>query len=230
MVEEPHTQPNATAPDLPTLTEKEPHPEWIEWFKENSVPICGVLLMLLAFSLVGHFRSASGWNKARDITDTLAKAVQILAIIAGGWWTYFKFIKGRAFQESLIPKVTGKLLMIDSQTYLVVDIFVENVGQSVVEFARDASTLRVFEYVSSTGSEVMRVRDNEVAQFVALDNLSIEPNEIIAKTSFMTIPMEVRVALRLELKIISNHRKKYSWRTSVLVERSPSGAIIDSGS
>jgi hypothetical protein len=39
MVEEPHTQPNVTDPDLlPTLTKKEPHPEWVEWFKENSIP------------------------------------------------------------------------------------------------------------------------------------------------------------------------------------------------
>ena len=229
MVEEPHTQPNA-APDLPpTFTNKEPHPEWVEWFKENSIPICGVLLMLLAFSLVSHFRLVSGWSKARDIADTLAKVVQILAMIVGGWWTYFKFIKGRAYRESLVPKVSGKLLTIDSKTYLVADILIENVGQSVVEFARDASTLRVFEYMSSTSSEVVTVKDNELAQFVALDNLSIEPNEIIQRTVFMSIPIEVRLGLKLELQIISNHRKRYSWVTSFVVEKSLSTAIIDSG-
>src|ERR1051325_8996681 len=118
MVEGPHTQPNVTAPDLPpTLTQKEPHPEWVEWSKENTIPVGGVLLMLLVFCLISHFRFATGWDKVRDIADTLAKVVQILAIIVGGWWTYFKFIKGRAYQESLIPIVSGKLLTIDSHTY-----------------------------------------------------------------------------------------------------------------
>ena len=234
MVEEPHTQPGVTTPaqsDLPpTLTKKEPYPEWVEWFKEHCIPVCGVLLMLLAFCLVSHFRTGTGWSKARDIADTLAKAAQVLAIIVGGWWGYFKFIKGRTYQESLIPKVSGKLTTIDSQTYLIANIRVQNVGQSVIEFAPDASSLKVFGYRKQTPSEIMPVSDIKLAQFVALDTLSIEPNEIIERTRFISIPIEVRLGLRLELQIISKHRKKYSWITSSLIEKSPANAIIDSGS
>src|SRR5829696_1200255 len=182
MVEEPHTQPNATAPDpSPTLTKTKPHPEGVDWLKENSIPIGGVLLMLLAFCLISHFRFATGWSKARDIMDTLAKAVQTLAIIPGGWWAHFKFMKGRAYQESLIPVVSGKLLTIGSDTYLIANIRLENVGQSLIEFAPGASTVRVFGYTSSTSSEIMPVRDYELAQFVVLDKVSIEPNEVIEK-------------------------------------------------
>ncbi|HKP82714.1 MAG TPA: hypothetical protein VJT69_11870 [Pyrinomonadaceae bacterium] len=224
MVEEPHTQPDVP----PALTNKEPHPEWAEWFKEHSVPICGVLLMVLAFCLVSHFRAGTGWTKARDIADTLAKVTQIFAIIAAGGWGYFKFIKGRTYQESLIPTVSGKLLTIDSQTYLIATISVRNVGQSVVEFAPNASALRVFEYTSSTSAEITTVDDVKLAQFVALDALSIEPNVLIEKMRFISIPVEVRLGLRLEVKIISNHRKKYTWVASFVVEKSPSSAIIDS--
>ena len=230
MVEEPHTQPNATAPDpSATLTKKEPRPEWVEWLKENSIPIGGVLLMLLAFCLVSHFRFATGWTKARDITDTFAKAVQILAIVVGGWWTYFKFMRGRVYQESLIPEVSGKLLTIDSETYLIANVRLENVGQSLIEFVPDASTIRIFDYTRSTSSEIIAVKSNQLAQIAALDKLSIEPNETIQRTVFMSVPVDVRLGLRLELLITSNHRKKYIWRTSFLVEKSPSSAIIDSG-
>ena len=230
MVEEPHTQPDVTTPDLsPALTNKAPRPEWAEWFTEHSVPICGALLMLLAFCLVSHFRAGTGWSKARDIADTLAKVTQIFAIIVAGGWGYFKFIKGRTYQESLIPTVSGKLLTIDSRTYLIVNIRVANVGQSVVEFAPDASALRVFGYTSSTSPEITTVKDDELAQFVAFNDLSLEPNEIIQKTVFMSIPVEVQLGLGIELKIISNHRKKYNWAASSLVEKSPSGAIIYSG-
>ena len=190
----------------------------------SSVDVRGILC------LVSHFRAGTGWSKARDITDTLAKVVQILAIIMAGGWGYFKVIKGRTYQETLIPTVSGKLLTIDSQTYLVVHIGVKNVGQSVVEFAPDASVLRVFEYTRSTSSETMTVNDVKLAQFVALDELSIEPNEVIENMRFMSIPIEVRLGLRLEMEIISNHRKKYKWRSTSLVEKSTANAIIDSGS
>jgi len=230
MVEEPHTQPSVTTPaTLPALTNEEPHPEWAEWFKEHSIPICGVLLLLVAFCFVSHFRAGTGWSKAREIADTLAKATQVLAIIVGGWWGYFKFIKGRAYQETLIPTVSGKLLTIGSQTYLIVNIRVENVGQSVVEFAPNTSALRVFGYMSSTASEIITVKDNQLAHFVALNDRSLEPNEIIQKTIFMSIPVEVRLGLRLELEIISSHRKKYRWVASFLVEKGPSSGIIDPG-
>ena len=226
MVEEPHTQPTDLPPDL---TKQEPQPEWTEWFKEHCVPICGVLLMLLVFSLISHFRAGTGWSKARDIANTLAKVVQIFAIIVGGWWTYFKFMKARTYHESLIPTVSGKLLTIDSQTYLIVNIGVKNVGQSVVEFAPEASALRVFGYTSSTLSEIMPVKDDEFAQFAAFDELSIEPNAVIEQMRLISIPIEVRLGLRLEFEIISNNRKKYSWKTSFIIEKSPSSAIIDSG-
>ncbi|HEU4871915.1 MAG TPA: hypothetical protein VFT44_02370 [Pyrinomonadaceae bacterium] len=216
MVEDPHTQPT----DLPpTLTEKEPHPEWAEWLKEHCIPICGVLLLLLVFSLVSHFRTGTGWSKARDIADTLAKVVQVLAIIVGGWWTYFKFIKGRTYRESLILIVSGKLLTIDSQTYLIATISVRNVGQSLVEFTPDAGALRVFGYTSSTSSEIMTVKDYKLAQFVALDELSIEPNAVIEQMRLISIPIEMRLGIRLEFEIISNHRKKYGWTTSFIVEK-----------
>jgi hypothetical protein len=66
MVEEPHTQPSVTTPDLPPeITNGEPHPEWAEWFKEHCIPVCGVLLMLVLFCLVSHFRFATGWSRAR---------------------------------------------------------------------------------------------------------------------------------------------------------------------
>ena len=226
MVEEPHAQPTDPSSDL---TKQEPQPEWTEWFKDHCIPICGVLLMLLVFSVVSHFRAGTGWSKARDIADTLAKVAQILAIILAGGWGYFKFIKGRTYQESLIPTVSGKLLTIDYETYLIASVSVRNVGQSLVEFAPDASTLRVFGYTSSTSSEIMPVKDEELAQFVALDPLSIEPNVTFEKMHFISIPVEVRLGLRLELEIINKHKKKYSWTSSFIVEKSSSSAIIDSG-
>lgn len=231
MVEEPPVSGqalrNATSNPPTRFTPKEPSPAWMEFFRENSIPITGVMLMLLALCLLSHFGGAIGWTKAKDITDTLVNIVQILAILAGAWWAYFKFIKGRAYQESLIPAVAGKLITIDSKTYLVANTRVKNVGQSVINFAPDASSLKVFGYTESTSTEIVSVDDTKLAQFVALDDLYIEPNEVIEKTGFISIPAQVKLGLRLELEIISSY-KNYTWGTSFLVEKTASNAIIDS--
>ena len=199
----------------------------VKWFKDNSIPITTIILILLIFSFLSHFGSATGWVKGKDITSVFLNIVQIVALCLAGWWFCFKFIRGRAYKESLIPAVSGKLITIDSKTYLVTNIRVKNVGQSVVEFAPEASSLKIFGYAESSSNEIVTVDDTKLAQFRALDDLYIEPNEIIEKTRFISIPNEVVLGLRLELEIISSHKKKYTWGTSSIVEKSPPNVIID---
>jgi len=104
--------------------------------------------------------------------------------------------------------VSGKLIVVNSKTFLVANVRVENVGQSEVQFAPYASSLKLFEYPdSSSTTELVSVKDKQLTQFVALDDKSIEPNEIIHKTRFISIPAKTVLGFRLELVIISNHRK-----------------------
>jgi hypothetical protein len=131
----------------------------------------------------------------------------------------------------LIPAVSGKLITVDSKIFLVATVRVKNVGQSVIEFRPGASSLILFGYIGSESTEIVAVEDIKLTQFEALDekDLSIEPNEIIQKTRFINIPLEIVLGFRLELEIISNHRKKYTWGTSSIVEKSSSNAIISTG-
>jgi len=75
--------------------------------------------------------------------------------------------------------------------------------------------------------EIIVVDDLKLAQFDPFEDLYIEPNEIIDTTQFIFIPTEVLLGLRLELEIISNHEKKYTWATSSVVLKSASNAIIE---
>jgi len=103
---------------------------------------------------------------------------------------------------------------------------VKNVGQSVIEFAPKASSLKLFGYASSSSSEIVTVGNKKLTQFEALDENDryIEPNEIIDETRFIFLPNPVELGFRLELEIIS--LKTYTWRTSSIVEESSANAII----
>jgi len=72
--------------------------------------------------------------------------------------------------------VSGKLIVVNSKTFLVANVRVENVGQSEVQFAPYASSLKLFEYPdSSSTTELVSVKDKQLTQFVALDDKAIEP-------------------------------------------------------
>ncbi|MEP6706678.1 MAG: hypothetical protein ABJC05_04125 [Pyrinomonadaceae bacterium] len=157
----------------------------IEWFRKHSIPIVGVSLIALLGCLVAHYSSrAIDLTRTKDAADALKNFVEVVAILVGGGWALFRYSKGRTFQESLVAAVSGKLMTISDRSYLVVNIQIKNVGQSLIEFAPAASSLKLFEYNGSPPKEIITVTDNKLTQFDALDDNDryIEPNEIIEGT------------------------------------------------
>ncbi|HZM97829.1 MAG TPA: hypothetical protein VFB70_00485, partial [Pyrinomonadaceae bacterium] len=117
------------------LGSNEPVPDGIRWFKEHSIAIAGVIAVLLIICFVQHYSTRTiNWTKTNDFTNAFRNVTQGLAFIAGGIWAYFKFRKGRTFQESLVPLVSGRFAFIDGAAYLVVTTEVKNVGLSKIEF------------------------------------------------------------------------------------------------
>ena len=75
----------------------------------------------LLWCLIAHYTSITiDWTSTKDFTDAFANLTQSVALIAGGVWAYFKFAKGRTFQDRLIPTVSGRLVSINGSVFLVV--------------------------------------------------------------------------------------------------------------
>lgn len=148
------------------------------------------------------------------------ETTQGLAFIAGGIWAYFKFRKGRTFQESLAPAVSGKFAFIDGTTYLIVTTQVQNVGLSKIEFSQVGCALIVFEYTPGTGSKMHSVTNRRLTSFEVFDenNPRIEPNEIIAQQMLIAIPGSIQIAYRLKLQIRS--LAGYRWFATTIVDKS----------
>jgi hypothetical protein len=82
------------------------------------VPIAGTVFGALLVCLVAHYSSITfNWAKAKDFAQALANVSQSLALIGGGVWAYFKFVKGRTFQDRLTPTVSGKIVLIDGAVF-----------------------------------------------------------------------------------------------------------------
>ena len=208
-------------PDSVVTRIDEPIPRPLHWIKENSLPIVVVLLIGIVLCLVAHYSSIKiDWATTHEATGSIVDVFQVLALIAGGWWAYFKFIKGRTFKESLPPAVAGRFVSLDGVVHLIASIQVKNVGSSKIDFDRETSALILYEYTPSSNDEIHLVADKRLTSFAVFNEKDryIEPNEVIQVQRFISIPGPLKLAHRLEVEILSKHG--YIWTAASIVDRS----------
>ena len=210
----PHSSPT------PVRVPDEPVPGPLQWFRDNSLPLSGLLLLVLVCCLVAHSPFKIDWATTHQFTGSIQNVVQVLALCAGGCWAYFKFVKARTFQQSLTPAVTGRFVRLDGVVYLIATVQIKNVGSSRIDFDREISTLILYEYTASSDAGVYAVKDKRLASFDVFEAKKqryVEPNEAIEVQQFMAIPGPLKVAYRLEADIFST--SGFIWRAMSIVDR-----------
>ena len=200
---------------------REPDPNLIKWLRENCVPVGGATLGAFLLCLVAHYSSITiDWTSTKSFTDAFADVTQSAALIAGGVWAYFKFAKGRTFQDRLISSVSGKFVLIDGAVFLVVTTQIKNVGLSRIAFDQEASSLAVFEYVAPEVEEILNVGNNRLAAFhvLGVKDKYIEPNEIVERQCLIGLPRVSDIGYQLEVEVVTV--SGYAWRATTIVDRS----------
>lgn len=200
---------------------REPDPDFVNWLKENCVPIVGMAAGALLFCLVVHYGSLTvDWTRTKDFTDAFVNITHSVALIAGGVWAYFKFAKGRTFQDRLTPTVRGRFVSINGSVFLVVTTQVKNVGLSRIAFDPELSSLVVFEYVSSEVEEILNIERKPLTSFRVFGDKDkyIEPIEIITRQRLIALPRVSSIGYQLDLEVLSN--SGYAWRATTIVDKS----------
>jgi hypothetical protein len=211
--------PHSSAPEI--QAPNEPVPEPLQWLKDNGLPIIGLLLLVAFLCLVGHYCSIKiDWATTRDFTGAIRDLVQAIAYCAAGCWAYFKFIKGRTFQESLTPAVTGRFVLLDGAVYLIATIQIKNVGTSKIDFNRKATALILYEYFAGANPDIHAVADRRLTSFAVFKekDRSIEPSESIEVQQLISVHGSLKFAYRLEVEIFSN--AGFSWTAAAIVDES----------
>lgn len=169
----------------------EPEPNFIKWLRENCVPIAGMGLGALVLCLVAHYGSATvDWASTKDFAQSFANVTQSLALIVGGVWAYFKFAKGRTFDDRLNTAVSGKLVSIHGSVFLIVSLQLHNVGLSRIAFDQEVSSLEVSGFVPSQTEGLLSVQYNRLASFPVFgeNDKYIEPNEMVERQTLIALP------------------------------------------
>lgn len=79
---------------------------------------------------MGTLASALTLNNAELTTNIVNSSLTALAIIVGGFWTYFKFARGRTFKCRAETTVTGSWHSMGGRSILKFKVTTKNVGSS----------------------------------------------------------------------------------------------------
>lgn len=79
----------------------------------------------------------------KNLADLVGAIVTPVAVVAGGTWAYFKFVKGRTFRPRLEVGLFGQWRLVNGQHLLQARIKVKNIGASKVTLIQKGSGLRV---------------------------------------------------------------------------------------
>jgi len=147
-----------------------------------------------------------------EFLDAISKIVTILAILIGGFWAYFKYIRGRLFHPRLELHIDGKVITRSEIPHLLLNYEIKNIGSSKVNLDNDASGIRILKYTPSNDSLEIESADwKHIGSFPILEKHSwVESNEIIKESSLYSITDPVNTVYRADLRIVG---RKKSWET-----------------
>ncbi|HKB67096.1 MAG TPA: hypothetical protein VKC61_14665 [Pyrinomonadaceae bacterium] len=152
------------------------------------------------------------WDKVFGI---FAKLFQIVAIGGGGFWAYYKFIKGRVYRPRLTLSLHANSLVISEQNLLLVSLTIENVGLSVVQLQKHSMLVRVLlPEVGKAGSKARKIKGNPIGTFrVFQHHALIESSEKIADELTLSIPSSQPEALIVQFRVVGWMKSLFRKRT-----------------
>ena len=148
-----------------------------------------------------------------------AKTVaEILGIVVGGLWAYYKFFKGRTFRQRLELAVSGNTWQTNGMTHLRACIEMKNVGLSKLEISQEGSGLRIFYQLpiqTANGSASVVEWERLMTLPVFEKHKWIEPGETIADQTLISIGRVDARAVKLGLRIVSSG---IEWNSLAILE------------
>jgi hypothetical protein len=146
------------------------------------------------------------------VSSIFQNCFTVLALIIGGIWTYFHFIKGRVFRPSLELSASGDLFSDNTGKFLIVKVKLKNVGSSKLDIVQKGTGLRVkaLKKTNNARKAYKISGDRLITLSIFKDHQWIEPNEHIDDVQLLSMPSDCENIL-LEVRLISKGLTWKSW-------------------
>lgn len=167
-----------------------------------------------------HLRQID-WKATLDNFDKASNVLQnvftVIALIIGGVWTYFTFVKGRALTPRLEPKLSLKTFKSGERKYLVVTVQLKNAGSAKVDIVQRGTLVGIYSYEPNTTEPASEdIRWNKYkASSILKDHHWIEPGETIEEPVLVPLPASASAIYKVLLRVNS---KKTTWTIEAIIE------------
>lgn len=138
--------------------------------------------------------SADALTDAQAIADIVGTLVTAVALIVGGYWAYYKFIKGRAFRPHVEVSTTGSWLDSEGSLGLHLAVQLRNVGSGKVELVQRGTGVMVSRIADEQDSPPAETQWTALGVFeIFTEHEWIEPGETISDELLVRLPLEPQV-------------------------------------
>ena len=172
--------------------------------------LLGIVIMIL---LPKSIDWGATWENLENFTGTVEHVITVITLILGGFFTYYKFIKGRVFISRLEPEVSGEIISLYNTNYLRISVELKNVGSSKVEITNDGVSLDIFaeksrHTVPAEDAQKRKVRSVNWDALWPFDILGrhawIEPGETIRDQVLIELLTNENIAYKVDLVIFAS--------------------------
>lgn len=145
-----------------------------------------------------------------DFFEIVTKIVGTLAVIIGGVWAYYKYIRGRLFHRRIELVINGEIVYVNSLPHLLLKYEIKNIGLSKLDLNKESSAIKVMKYRPPDDSlEVESAYWEQIGAFSVLKNHSwVESTEIINESSLFSISEIQNIVYKAEIRIVGRGK---SW-------------------
>ena len=153
----------------------------------------------------------------KDIVSVLKDVITAAAIVLGGIWTYFNFIKGRIYRPRLEPAVSGKIFEDAGVTFVIVRARLKNIGLSKIDIKQVGLAIMIYAYQTAKTGTITTADKTKLASFpVFEDHEWIEPGEVIEDEQLFQVPEYKGTGIRVELRFVYNG---IEWNTGSVAQQ-----------
>ena len=158
-----------------------------------------------------------------ELASIIRDIATALALIIGGGFAYFKFVRGRTFTERLKAGVDAELESARNLLLVNASAQAANIGLREFHLAREGTALRLFAHrLSEPASEAREAEWEHVGSWrVFEDREVLEPAEEVTEHKIIETPGGEFSAFMLELIVYS--RSGRNWKSTAVVSRALGG-------
>jgi hypothetical protein len=149
----------------------------------------------------------SDLDNAKTVIDLIGTLITAAAVIIGGIWAYFKFVKGRTFRPRLEVNMSGQWVNVDEKQLLQARIRVKNIGASKVTLLQEGTGLRVSVLAARQPSApAAAVWDRRGIFEILKEHAWIEPLETVSDDLLLDLGRPNHVPTLFETRLVWRRR------------------------